>query len=385
MPLNIVIAPDSFKESLSAKQVCAAIQQGFRQVFTNAEFHLLPMADGGEGTVEAMVTATAGHYSCVKALDPLGRPISANYGWLGNSDTAIIEVAAASGLHLVEPEQRDAKITSSYGTGQLINDALNHGAKHIILGLGGSATNDAGAGILTALGYRLLDHTMRPVELGGAALLNVACIDDSDVNKNLSHCKFTIAADVDNPLCGPRGASAIFGPQKGASAEDINLLDHALAHFARLIEQHFAVDVATKPGAGAAGGIGATLMAAVGGKLQSGSELVIESINLNQHIEQADLVITGEGRMDGQSIHGKAPVAIAKLAQHHQVPVVAICGSTGDGIKQVYQHGVTAVFSVVNQPQTIQQALTQGHQNIVDTSENIARSIKLAMQLNKKC
>ncbi|RRA33935.1 glycerate kinase, partial [Cronobacter sakazakii] len=302
---KIVIAPDSFKESLSAMDVAKAIEAGFREIYPQAHYVCVPMADGGEGTVEAMVAATGGQIITTPVTAPLGNKVDSFFGLLGDGETAVVEMAAASGLHLVPTAQRDPRITTSYGTGELILAALERGVKAIIIGIGGSATNDGGAGMMQALGARFLDGEGRELAPGGAALARLERLDLSALDPRLAQVSVTAACDVDNPLCGEKGASAVFGPQKGATPEMVSELDTALRRFGEQLEAATGKAIISAPGAGAAGGMGAALLGMLNAELRPGIEIVIESLGLAQAVRDADLVITGEGRLDSQSIHGK--------------------------------------------------------------------------------
>lgn len=375
---KVVIAPDSFKESLSAMAVAEAIERGFRQIYPQVQYVKLPMADGGEGTVDSMVAATGGEIVRVEVTGPLGQPVSAFYGLLGEGETAVIEMAAASGLHLAPKGQRDPRITTSYGTGELILAALERGVKAIILGIGGSATNDGGAGMMQALGARLLDDQQQPLPPGGAALTRLAQIDLSAVDPRLQQVSVTAACDVDNPLCGPQGASAVFGPQKGATSEMVTQLDAALSHFGSLLQQATGREVLNAPGAGAAGGMGAALLGMLNARLRPGIEIVIETLRLEEALRDADLVITGEGRLDSQSIHGKTPIGVARVAKRHGLPVIGIAGSLSKDYQVVHQHGIDAAFSVLDRVVTLEEALTDAADNLVVTARNVAALWKLA-------
>ncbi|CAI1558281.1 MULTISPECIES: glycerate kinase [Serratia] len=375
---KVVIAPDSFKESLSAMAVAEAIERGFRQIYPQVQYVKLPMADGGEGTVDSMVAATGGEIVRVEVTGPLGQPVSAFYGLLGEGETAVIEMAAASGLHLAPKGQRDPRITTSYGTGELILAALEHGVKTIILGIGGSATNDGGAGMMQALGARLLDDQQQPLPPGGAALARLAQIDLSAVDPRLQQVSVTAACDVDNPLCGPHGASAVFGPQKGATPEMVTQLDAALSHFGSLLQQATGREVLNAPGAGAAGGMGAALLGMLNARLRPGIEIVIETLRLEEALRDADLVITGEGRLDSQSIHGKTPIGVARVAKRHGLPVIGIAGSLSKDYQVVHQHGIDAAFSVLDRVVTLEEALTDAADNLEVTARNVAAVWKLA-------
>jgi glycerate kinase len=375
---KVVIAPDSFKESLSAMEVAEAIERGFRQIYPQVQYVKLPMADGGEGTVDSMVAATGGEIVRVEVTGPLGQPVSAFYGLLGEGETAVIEMAAASGLHLAPKGQRDPRITTSYGTGELILAALERGVKAIILGIGGSATNDGGAGMMQALGARLLDDQQQPLPPGGAALARLAQIDLSAVDPRLQQVSVTAACDVDNPLCGPHGASAVFGPQKGATPEMVTQLDSALNHFGHLLQQATGREVLNAPGAGAAGGMGAALLGMLNARLRPGIEIVIETLRLEEALRDADLVITGEGRLDSQSIHGKTPIGVARVAKHYGLPVIGIAGSLSKDYQVVHQHGIDAAFSVLDRVVTLEEALADAADNLEVTARNVAAVWKLA-------
>lgn len=375
--MKLVIAPDSFKESLSAEQVASAIADGWRSVYPQADIHLCPMADGGEGTVDAVLAATGGERRELSVRGPLGQPVQAHWGWLENGQ-AVIEMAAASGLHWVEPAQRDARITTSYGTGELILAALDAGARRIILGIGGSATNDGGAGVLEALGARLLDGQGQPLAAGGAALASLQRIELDGLDPRLAQVEILVAADVDNPLCGPRGASHVFGPQKGASVAQVEQLDRALGHYADVMAAALGEDVRDVPGVGAAGGLGFAARAVLGARFRPGIELVAELSGLAQAVQGADLVITGEGRLDGQSLHGKTPVGVARIAQAAGVPVIALAGSLGEGYQRLYEAGIDAAFSLAPGPVTLEQAMRDAHVQLQSRAADIARLWRLA-------
>ncbi|WP_205436451.1 glycerate kinase [Edwardsiella tarda] len=370
--MKIVIAPDSFKESLSAMQVAQAIEQGFREVYPDADYQLLPMADGGEGTVDAMVAATGGQRIAQTVTGPLGQPVEAFFGWLGDNETAVIEMAAASGLHLVPAERRDPTQTTSYGTGELILAALDRGARRLILGIGGSATNDGGAGMMQALGAGLYDAAGRPLAYGGGALSALAHIDLAGLDARLAQTDILVACDVDNPLCGPQGASAVFGPQKGATPAMVAQLDAALHHYGSLLEQVGGRAVLNIPGSGAAGGMGAALCGLLQARLRPGIEIVTEALDLAQAVQGASLVITGEGRIDSQTIHGKTPIGVARVAKAAGVPTIALAGGMTPDYGVVHPHGLDAVFSVLCRISTLQEALAQAHDNLRVTARNVA-------------
>ncbi|RZT21449.1 glycerate kinase [Fictibacillus sp. BK138] len=377
--MKIVIAPDSFKESMTAAEVCAAVEAGFQKVIGDAEYVHVPVGDGGEGTVQSVVDATAGRIVEVTATGPLGEKVDAFYGLTGDGKTAVIEMAAASGIHLVPREQRNPLVTTTRGTGELILDALDKKVERIVLGLGGSATNDGGAGMASALGVKFLDVNGEKLRPGGKALGELLTIDTSDIDSRLKSVKVDVACDVTNPLTGPLGASAVFGPQKGATPEMVGVLDASLKRYAEVVERNLGLQVDELPGAGAAGGLGAGVVAFLDGKLQSGIDLVLDVIGFEEAVRDADLVITGEGRIDSQTVHGKAPVGVAKRAKAAEadVPVVAIAGSLGPDYEAVFEHGINAVFSVVNGVVTLEEALENGSVNVEKTAENIARLLQL--------
>ncbi len=377
--MNIVIAPDSFKESLTALEVAVAIKTGFERIFPNAEYQLVPMADGGEGTVQSLADATQGSLQKIAVIAPLANTVEAFWGLSGDKQTAFIEMAAASGLHLVAPEQRNPLVTTSYGTGELIKAALDRGVKKIILGIGGSATNDGGVGMLQALGIRFLNAQQQEIGFGGEQLAFISQIDLSALDLRLAQVEIEVACDVNNPLCGEYGASAIFGPQKGATAAMVEQLDKALAHFAQVVKSQLGKEIALHAGAGAAGGMGAGLLLLPNVRLKSGVQIVIEATHLQDKISQADLVITGEGRMDAQSIAGKTPIGVARLAKELNKPVIAIVGSLREDYSVVYQHGIHAVFPIIRQLSSLDELLKQGKENLISTAENVARVIKLSL------
>lgn len=379
--MKIVIAPDSYKESLSALEVANAIEQGFREIWPDADYVKLPVADGGEGTVEAMVAATAGRIVDVDVTGPLGEPVTAFFGLSGDERTAFIEMAAASGLEQVPVALRDPLKTTSWGTGELIRHALDAGVDHIIIGLGGSATNDGGAGMVQALGAKLLDVRQNEIGKGGAALDALTRIDISQLDPRLAACRIEVACDVTNPLTGKEGASAVFGPQKGATAETIDRLDTALVHYAQIIARDLEVDVLELAGGGAAGGMGAALYAFCGAQLRRGIEIVTDALQLDACVADADLVVTGEGRMDSQTIHGKVPVGVAKVAKRYHKPVIGIAGSLTADVGIVHEHGLDAVFSVIYTICTLDDALKNAAENVRMTARNVAATLKMGQTL----
>lgn len=379
--MKIVIAPDSYKESLSALDVASAIESGFREIYPDAQYVKLPVADGGEGTVEAMVAATQGRVISVEVTGPLGEPVAGFYGVSGDEQCAFIEMAAASGLELLSPEKRNPLKTTSWGTGELIRHALDLGVKRIIIGLGGSATNDGGAGMVQSLGAKLLTADNQPLAYGGASLGSLAKIDISALDSRLADCQIDVACDVTNPLTGKEGASTVFGPQKGATPEMVAQLDRALGHFAQRIKQDLAIDVLTLEGGGAAGGMGAALHAFCGANLRHGIDIVTEALHLDALVADADLVITGEGRMDSQTVHGKVPVGVARVAKRHHIPVIGIAGSLTADVGVVHQHGVDAVFSILYRVCSLDDALAQAGDNVRMAARNIAAAIKIGQAL----
>jgi len=357
--MKIVVAPDSFKGSLTAIEVSDAIEKGIREVFPEAEIIKIPMADGGDGTVQCLVNATGGKILEEKVIGPLGNEVWAFYGILGDRKTAIVEMAAASGLTLVPEGKRNPLITTTYGTGQLIKAALNQGCRKMIIGIGGSATNDGGAGMVQALGTKLLDKDGEEIGFGGGELKKIVKIDISCMDKRLSDIKVLAASDVNNPLCGPQGASRIYGPQKGATPEIIEELDESLAYFAELIKRDLHKDIKDIPGAGAAGGLGASLIAFLNAEFRPGIEIMIEAVKLEQAIKDADLVITGEGKIDSQTIYGKAPIGVAKIAKKHNIPVVAVAAIIEEDSRIFQSYGIDTLIKVSEPPMRLSEIKTK--------------------------
>ena len=351
--MKIVVAPDSFKGSLTAVEVSDAIGKGVRETFPEAEIVKIPMADGGDGTVQCLVNATGGKTLREKVTGPLGDEALASYGILGDKKTAVIEMAEASGLTLVPENKRNPLVTTTYGTGQLIKAALDQGCRKMIIGIGGSATNDGGAGMLQALGVKLLDKNGEEIGFGGGELKKVFRIDTKYLDNRLSETKVLIASDVSNPLCGPKGAARVYGPQKGATPEIIEELDEALAYFAEIIKRDLNKDIKDIPGAGAAGGLGAGLMAFLDAELRPGIEIIIEIVKLEQVIKDADLVITGEGKIDSQTIYGKAPIGVAKIAKKYNIPVIAVAAIIGDDADIVHQYGINTLIKISEPPMSL--------------------------------
>ncbi|GGJ93753.1 glycerate kinase [Pseudomonas matsuisoli] len=371
--MKIVIAPDSFKDSLGAPGVADAIARGLAQVWPDAELVRCPMADGGEGTVESVLAAAGGEWRTTDVEGPRGETVAADWGWIESERTAIIEMATASGLMLLTKEQRDATVTSSIGTGELIRAALDAGAQRVVLGIGGSATNDGGTGVLRALGVRFLDKNGDQLPPGGLALKDLTKVDLTHLDPRLKDVRLEVAADVDNPLCGPRGASHVFGPQKGASPEQVKALDAALAHFADICAPVLGTDHRDFPGCGAAGGIGFAMKAFFEARFRPGIEVVAELTRLDDAMQGADLVITGEGRMDEQTLSGKTPMGVAKVAGRHGAPVIAIVGSLGAGYEKLYDHGIVAAFSLVSGPMDLAEACKNCGALLEASARDIAR------------
>ncbi|MGB9808575.1 MAG: glycerate kinase [Caldanaerobacter sp.] len=369
--MKILLAPDSFKGSLSSKEVCHAMENGIKRVI-DAEIISIPIADGGEGTVEALVYAVGGEIIKSDVTGPLGEKVEAFYGILKDG-TAVIEMAACAGLYLVPEEKRNPLKTTTYGVGELIKLALDRGCRKFIIGIGGSATNDGGVGMAQALGVKFLDKDGNEIGFGGGELHKIEKIDISSIDKRIYESEFIVASDVDNPLCGEKGSSYVYGPQKGATPEMIKILDENLKHLAYVTKKVIDKDYSEVPGAGAAGGLGFGLMAFLGAKLKRGIEIIIETTRLEEKIKEVDLVITGEGNTDFQTAFGKAPAGIAKLAKKYNKPVIILSGGLGKDYKSLYDIGVTALFSITNKPMSLEEAMESAYQLISDRMEDIIR------------
>ncbi|MEZ9659641.1 glycerate kinase [Vibrio sp. 10N.261.52.F3] len=386
--MKIVIAPDSFKESLSAVSVAACIEKGFREIFPDAEYVTLPLADGGEGTVDVLLQGLVGEKRHRQVEGPLGQQVNAEWAMLESSNsnpnkTALVEIAAASGLDLLKPEQRDPLIASSFGTGQLILEAIEQGAQTIILGLGGSATNDGGAGIVQALGGTLLDNAGQELNRGGVALADLSSIDLTGLDSRYADIELIVACDVDNPLCGDNGASHIFGPQKGATSEQVLMLDKALANFAQIAESQGCVGgepVQERAGYGAAGGTPMGLGLLFNMQIKPGIEMVLDVLQADEVLKGADLVITGEGQMDDQTLQGKTPYGIAKRASLQGIPTIGIAGSLGTEVEALYGE-MSSLFGTVRSPQPLNQVLKEAEMNLTRTARNIAATLKLGRKI----
>ena len=375
--MKIVVAPDSFKGSVSALEAANAIEQGLRRVFPDADIEKIPMADGGEGTVQSLVDATGGHLQTRRVLAPLENEVDAQFGILSDGETAVIEMASASGLTLVAPHERNPLRTTTYGTGQLIHAALEAGCRCLIIGIGGSATNDGGAGMAEALGVRLLDTNRNQIQRGGGNLGQLASIDVTGLHPAIAETETVVACDVNNPLTGPDGASHVYGPQKGATPEMIETLDGHLAHFDKILAHTFEKSFNDIPGAGAAGGLGAGLMAFLNAELRLGIDIMIDAVNLKERVKGAAVVFTGEGQLDFQTAFGKTPVGVAKVAKAHDIPVIAIAGGVAEGAEAVYDAGIDAMLGIVQEPMSLENAVTDASRLIADTAEQAARLITI--------
>ncbi|WP_378954378.1 glycerate kinase [Pelosinus sp. sgz500959] len=382
--MRIIVAPDSFKGSVSAVGTANAMEKGIKEVFPDAEVIKLPIADGGEGTVEALVTATNGQVIYQKVVGPLGDSIEAYWGILGDGETAVIEMAAASGLPLVPKEMKNPRITTTYGTGELIKAALDKGLGKIIIGIGGSATNDGGCGMAQALGVKFLNKDGQELTYGGAALAQLDHVDLSSLDVRLAETTIMVACDVDNPLCGPKGATAVYGPQKGATPEMVTELDAALKNFASKVQKVTGKDVAECPGAGAAGGLGAGLLFFTNAKLRPGVEIVLTTTGFESLVKTAQLVITGEGRTDFQTAFGKAPVGVAKLAKKYNIPTLCIAGGLGQGHEDVLQHGIDGLMSTVPGPMSLDECIECGAALITKGTARLCRMVKVGMEIERR-
>lgn len=383
---KIVIAPDSFKGNLTSLQVASCLEKGIKRVLPKVKCVKIPMADGGEGTVQSMVDAAKGKFVSKRVKGPAGKLVTAKYGWLAKDKTAVIEMAEASGLPLVKGREKNPLKTTTYGTGQLILDAINKGAKKIIIGIGGSATNDGGVGMAQALGVRFLNVNGKEIkELGsGGMIAKVASIDAQAIDPRVAKTKIVVACDVENPLFGKKGASHVFGPQKGATPKMVQQLDENLKNLSKLMKQDLKKDVGRMPGAGAAGGLGAGLVAFAGAKLQSGIDIVVQATNLTKYIKGADLVLTGEGRVDFQTAFGKTPSGVAKAAKKHNVPVIAIGGALSDDARQVFDHGIDCIESAAAKDMSLETAIQNSKQDLANAAERVIRMILIGRNMASK-
>lgn len=373
-----LLAPDSFKESMTAKEVCEAMELGIKRAIPDAKCIHVPMADGGEGTVQSLVDATGGTFIDKEVTGPLGTPVKATYGILGDGKTAVIEMAAASGIQYVTKETKNPLVTTTYGTGELMKDCMEKGISNIILGIGGSATNDGGTGMARALGYQFLDKNGAELQLGGGFLGELATIDTTNVLPQLKDVHILVASDVTNPLCGEHGASLVFGPQKGATPEMVNILDDNLRHYAEIVKVQLNIDILDVPGAGAAGGLGAGLLAFTNATMKKGIEIVIEHTNLIEKLQHADYCFTGEGGIDFQTKFGKTPYGVAKATKsvNNGIKVIALAGYIGKDVEVLYEEGFDAIFGIVPGAAELETLLKQGKENVARTAESIARLLK---------
>lgn len=375
--MRIVLAPDSFKGSLSSLEVCNALSEGILQELPESEITKIPMADGGEGTVEALIQATGGRIIECVVTGPTGRPVKSYFGVLGDGKTAVIEMAAASGLPLISESERNPMITTTYGTGELIKAALDNGCRSLIVGIGGSATNDGGAGMAQALGFRLVNDSGEDIPWGGGGLLELDRIIRGNEDARLQELQVTIACDVTNVLCGPNGASRVYGPQKGATSEMVEKLDAALCRYAEIVKRDLGVEIADMPGSGAAGGLGGGLVAFLSAVLMPGVEIVIEASKLREHVACADLVITGEGKMDFQTLSGKTPLGVAKVALEYEVPVIGIAGWQDADMDDFREYGFRAMLGICPRPMSTKEAMDNAYVLVRDTGRAIASLLKL--------
>ncbi|MCJ8008450.1 glycerate kinase [Lederbergia wuyishanensis] len=372
--MKIVIAPDSFKGSVSAMEAAIAIEKGVKNAFSNAKTVLLPVADGGEGTLETLVSATNGEKVYEKVNGPLGKEVNAHFGVLGDRSTCVIEMAVASGLNLIEEDERNPMLTTTYGTGELIKEALDKGYRNFVLAIGGSATNDGGAGMLQALGMQLIDKEGKEIGYGGGELGKIHYISTENFDKRIKESTFLIASDVENPFVGEKGASHVFGPQKGATDEMVEILDQNLLHFANHVEKNTGVRLHDMPGAGAAGGIGGAFLAFFPSNMKRGIEVVLEYASFDEALNGADLVITGEGKVDFQTAYGKTPMGVAQAAQRKGVPTIILAGAVGENIRNLYKNGVVGIFSIINQPMSLENAMKEAENLLEKSVEQICRT-----------
>ncbi len=379
--MKVVIAPQSFKGSISALDAARAMEEGVRKVVSDVETVIVPVADGGDGTLETLVEATGGEIRSAKVTGPIGRPVTAEWGALGDGKTAMIEMARTSGLALLSLAERDPLRATTYGLGEVIREALDAEFRSFIVGIGGSATNDCGAGMAQALGVRLLDEDGNDLPPGGAALADLKRIDLSGLDNRAVEAQFSVACDVSNPLTGPEGASAVYGPQKGATPEIVEQLDGALKNFADIVERDIGSSIDSVPGSGAAGGLGGGMMAFLDGSLRAGVDIVLDQVGLDEKLEGADLVITGEGQLDFQTVYSKAPIGVAWRAKARDISVIAISGSLGRGFEDVHAEGIDAVSSIVSAPMTLDEASARGGELITDAVAQSMRFMKVGSRV----
>ncbi len=375
--MKVVIALDSFKGSLSSIMAGNTVKRAFENVFSNGESIVFPISDGGEGTVESIVKAMNGEIIRLNVTGPLGFKINSFYG-IVNNKTAVIEIAAAAGLTLVPEQKRNPMNTTTYGVGELIIDAVKRGIKDFVIGLGGSATNDGGIGMLSALGVKFIDKNSNICGIFGKNIFDIKNIDISSILNEIKQCNFTVACDVDNPLCGERGASAVFAPQKGADNDMVLNMDKAMFEYAKMSESIIGEDFKNIEGAGAAGGLGFALVAYLNAKIVSGIDVVIKTLDIEKHIKSADVVVTGEGRLDYQTVMGKAPGGVAKIAKKYNVPVIALSGCVGNGAKQCNKSGIDAFFPILREALPLEEAMKSdiAENNLYDTAVQVFNIIK---------
>jgi len=373
--MNILIAPDSFKGSATAQEVAKAMKKGIIASSLKANIDIIPMGDGGEGTAKSLIDALGGDYYEVVVKDPLGRPIIGEYGIINNNNTAVIELSSASGLDKLSNKELNPYLTSTYGTGQLIIDALNKGVRKFIICLGGSATNDAGMGLLKALGFKFFDKNKKELDHGGRELLKLDSINDTHVHSAIYDSAFQVACDVNNPLIGNNGASAVFGPQKGANKEMVKVLDNGLKRFGEVVQNFKGVNINEIAGSGAAGGTAGGLLAFLNAELKSGIKIVMESVNLEKTLKNKniDLLLTGEGQIDGQTASGKVVFGVANKAKMYNIPTIAIVGTIGNDVDILYKYGLTSVFSIINKPMSLEKAIINSLKLIELQTEQIFR------------
>ena len=383
--MKIILAPDSFKGNLTSLEVAIAFEKGIKRVLPRANCIKIPMADGGEGTVQSLIDGIGGEIIRKRVIGPIGQNVFARYGLLSNG-TAVIEMAEASGLPLVTTRQKNPTKTTTFGTGELIIDAINKGAKKIIIGIGGSATNDGGVGMAQALGVRFLDSKDKEIKQHGSGgmLKKIVKIDTRETNKVLKNINIIVACDVDNPLCGRLGASYIFGPQKGATPAMVRVLDDNLKHLAKIIKQSLKKDISKLKGAGAAGGLGAGLVAFAKAKMKSGVDIVIDATNLERHMKNTNLVITGEGRVDSQTAYGKTPSGVAKSARKHGIPTLVIGGGITDDAKDIFSHGIDALESACARDMSLEDAIKHSREHLANAAERAIRLVLVGKKITKK-
>lgn len=375
--MRILVAPDSFKGSLTAMEVAKNIKKGINSYDSKIDVELLPMADGGEGTVQSLVDATNGEIIEKEVNGPLGNKVKAFYGLLGDQKTAVIEMAAASGLPLVPEGKKNPLKTTTYGTGELIASALDAGAQKIIIGIGGSATNDAGVGMAQALGAEILDAEGQQIDFGGGNLDKIEKINLDKLDSRLQDVEVVVACDVDNPLYGKDGAAYVYAPQKGADPEMVKILDQNLRHFNQIAIKELNKDINKIPGAGAAGGLGAGLVAFLDAELKAGVDIVLDIIDFESYLKDVDLVITGEGMLDGQSIYGKTPVGVSRSAAKKDIPVIAIAGTLGEGVEKILDYGINSYFSIIDRPAELKEIIEESPELLANLSEQIIRTIQI--------